>query len=132
MMVSAHTFQRVAETLKDRLLAEVKDHVHSIVLFGSVARGEATPDSDTDMLIIVDGHHETKRRIYEISYEVDLENGAFTQSGFFTPEGFENEVRMRSWLSSDLISQGIVLYDDGTYRRICDKAPPTFPGIPQR
>lgn len=42
-------------------------HPLRVILFGSTARGEATPESDVDMLIVVrDGTHrfETTQRIY--------------------------------------------------------------------
>ena len=45
---------------KEELLQLIKDKVHSVVpnakiiLFGSQARGNATPDSDWDLLILVD------------------------------------------------------------------------------
>jgi uncharacterized protein len=47
---------RTLATTADRYAAlvgaELGDNLVSIVLFGSVARGEATPDSDIDLLII--------------------------------------------------------------------------------
>ena len=119
--------KRALDSLQGRVLDELRGRIHSIVLFGSVARGEARPDSDIDLLIIIDGRIETKRRIYDISYDNDQECKSFTQTIFFTPQGFESEVAMRSWFSSDIIGQGVVIYDDGTFRRICEEAVPTVP-----
>ena len=132
-MTRARQHQRVIDSLQQRLLAELKDQVHSLVLFGSVARGEASADSDVDVLIITDAPFAVRQRIDEISYDIDLENGVFTQLVFFTAQSFENEaVGLRSYFSSDIIGQGIVLYDDGTLRRIREKASSTVPGIPRR
>ena len=120
------------ESLKERVLAEFVDQLHSIILFGSVARGEATVESDVDLLILIDAPSETRRRIDEITYDIGLENGVFPQVIFFTVREFERIVRMRSWFASDVISQGVVLHDDGTYRRICQEHSQSFAGVPGR
>ncbi len=130
-MISVPEHQSVVNSLKEQLLAELEGEIRSIVLFGSVARGETTEDSDIDILIITDAPLETMQRIDKISYHIDLENGVFTQLVFFTTQGFEKEtITYRSYFSSDVISQGIVLYDDGTFRRICEKAASTVTGVP--
>ena len=122
-MTTATKYDKVIAQLKDEIIAQVGDCVHSIVLFGSVARGEATPDSDIDLLLITDGSQAVKDRIHEMSYDIDLEYEVFTQLVFFTKAGFEKEVRMRSWFSTDLVTQGVVLYDNQTYKGICQEHP---------
>ena len=57
-MVVVTKHQKVIDALKEQLLAEFADEVHSIILFGSVARGEANADSDVDVLIISDASRE--------------------------------------------------------------------------
>ena len=126
------TYKRVIDLLKDKLLAEFGSEVHSIVLFGSVARGEATADSDIDVLIVTDGVSDTKRRAHEISSEIDFDNEVFTQLVSLTIHQLEKEVRMRSWFSSDVIAQGVILHDDGTYQRIRETHPAFVPGVPGR
>ncbi len=114
--------RRVVESLVPLLLAELESHIHSLVLFGSVARGEARPDSDADVLVLTEAPLDVRHRIDEISYDLDLENTVFTQLVFLTAENFEAEARMRSYFSSDVFRDGIVLYDDGTYERIRQQA----------
>ncbi len=125
-------YERVIDLLKSKLLAEFGSEVHSIVLFGSVARGEATADSDIDVLIVTDASWETERRMHKVATDTDLDHQVFTQLVCFTPSGFESEVRMRSWFSSDILTEGIVLYDDGTYRRIRQEDPRSIAGVPRR
>ncbi|MDA1347440.1 MAG: nucleotidyltransferase domain-containing protein [Chloroflexi bacterium] len=60
-------FRAVADLLKTALLAEVKDQIHSIVLFGSVARDEATSDSDVDILIITEAPFEVRQHIGDLA-----------------------------------------------------------------
>lgn len=107
-----------AKNLTKKLVAENGGEIRAVVLFGSVARGESRTDSDIDILIIGDTDFASRQRIHEISYEVDLENRAFTQIIFFSPDGFELEATANSFFVQDVLKQGIVLYDDGTYGRI--------------
>lgn len=46
--------RRIAGELKERLLAAGGGHVRRIVVFGSRARGDAEPDSDLDLAVLVD------------------------------------------------------------------------------
>ena len=129
-MVIAAKHQTVVDTLLERLITEFRDHIHSIILFGSVARGEAGADSDIDVLVISDAPFEVKRRMHSLSSAIDLENEVFTQLVFRGAHGFEKLVRMRSWFAADITSQGLVLYDDGTYRRISQERAQSSAGVP--
>ena len=117
-MVVVTKHQKVIDALKEQLLAEFADEVHSIVLFGSVARGEANADSDVDVLIISDASRENKRRMHDISTHIDLETEVFTQLMFFSNRRLERAASMRSWFFTDVMNEGVILYDDGTYRRV--------------
>ena len=114
--------RRVIDSLVPLLLAELESHIHSLVLFGSVARGEARPDSDVDVLVLTEAPLEVRHRMDDISYDIDLANTVFTQLVILTTENFEAEARMRSYFSSDIFRDGIVLHDDGTYERIRQQA----------
>ena len=45
---------RVLDELKERLAAAYGDRLHAVVLFGSEARGNARPDSDIDVLAVLE------------------------------------------------------------------------------
>ncbi|MCE2503115.1 MAG: nucleotidyltransferase family protein [Chlorobi bacterium] len=66
---------------KDQALALLRDHkavmdqrfgVADIALFGSIARGEATPDSDMDILVRFEGPATSKRYFGVQFYLEDL------------------------------------------------------------
>jgi predicted nucleotidyltransferase len=116
--------ERVVRSLAKRLLEVVGSHIYCIVLFGSTARQDATSDSDIDLLLITDGSQDTKRRIHEVSYDIDLENDVFTHLVFYRAQRFADEVRTRSYFADDILKEGIVLYDDGTLQRIRGEVPP--------
>ena len=119
-MATKSNYQGVVDTLKDRLLTELGDRIHSIVLFGSVARGEATDDSDIDVLVITDGRSATEDRIQHVANDFSLANEVLAEVTTFSTQTFQTEVRMRSWLASDVLMQGRILTDDGTYDRTLD------------
>ena len=47
--------EELLEEIKDCLSATYHDRLCGIVLYGSEARGNATPDSDIDVLVLLDG-----------------------------------------------------------------------------
>jgi len=48
-------YRKVVDEFVRRALEKYKDKIDSIILFGSVARGEAREDSDIDILVIWKG-----------------------------------------------------------------------------
>ena len=114
----ASRLRSVADTLVQRLLAEFKDEIHSIVLYGSVARGEATTESDVDVLVITEAPGELKEMFDDVGYDISLTDGVYIELMFSSTAQFQSLASMGSWFASDVIGEGIVLYDDGTFRRI--------------
>ncbi len=115
-------YRNVLENFKKRLLKELGERIDSIILYGSMARGEATKDSDIDILIIGKDKNNWKR-VSEIAYEIDFENEfkTFITTIFLTREEFEHGIKVCSPFIYDVIKEGVVLYDNGTYKRICEK-----------
>jgi uncharacterized protein len=62
--------------IKSRLQAVYGDRIRGVVLYGSEARGEATPDSDVDILVLLTGPVALGlelRTIIEALYPLQLE-----------------------------------------------------------
>lgn len=57
----------MAQELKERLLAAAGPHIRRIIVFGSRARGDAEPDSDLDVAVLVDG-----RTAYQVMWDRDF------------------------------------------------------------
>lgn len=74
--VSSNEFMRVVASIAaEVILANFESAVTDIVLFGSVARGEAGPDSDVDLLVLVrDGApvSELRRELHKLIYPISL------------------------------------------------------------
>lgn len=68
------------------------EKIHQIVLYGSHARGEATPDSDVDILVAVDDRldpFEVRRSLGDVLYDIMLRNNELVSvivvpASFFT------------------------------------------------
>ncbi len=73
---------------RDEILSQVKQLVHEIepdaeiILYGSRARGDASPDSDWDFLILLNGSIDADRtdRIRHSLYELEWEIGEVLSS----------------------------------------------------
>lgn len=44
----------IVKKFKDEIPADIRIHIKSILVFGSRARGDARPDSDLDLAVLVD------------------------------------------------------------------------------
>ena len=66
---------------KRRVEAALPGRVVRVVLFGSRARGDAEPDSDWDIAVLVAGTPTPKdrRALADAAYDVLLESGVFIQ-----------------------------------------------------
>lgn len=70
--------QSALAELKTGLLALYGERLVRLVLYGSVARGDARPDSDVDVLVVLSGPFDRTReieRIVEITYDILLDKG---------------------------------------------------------
>ena len=107
---------------RDRVVKELGNRINAIILYGSVARGEAGEESDIDVLI-VGRDKEVRSKVSEISYEIDYENSfeTFITSVYYTKEEIEHRIKVRSSFIFEVLKDGVVLYDDGTFKGIREK-----------
>lgn len=60
---------------KNRLPSDLKERVRRLIIFGSRVRGEATEDSDLDIIALVDEKTpEIEKRLEDIAYQVMWDN----------------------------------------------------------
>jgi predicted nucleotidyltransferase len=115
-------YKKAVKEFSERVLKKLGKRLDSIILYGSLAAGNATKDSDIDVLIIVKEREKraVESDVLDISYQVDYENRfeTFIVPVFMTPKEVEKEIRSGSYFIKDVLEQGVVLYDDGTIRRI--------------
>jgi len=81
----------------------------SIILFGSHASGQATPDSDVDILVVMDFQGRPHQKAFEIrksikcSFPLDLI--------VRRPDDVANRLRQGDFFLNDIIQKGKILYE---------------------
>ncbi|MFB0562180.1 MAG: nucleotidyltransferase domain-containing protein [Candidatus Lokiarchaeia archaeon] len=115
-------YETALMTFRDKVIRELGGNIESIIVYGSVARGEARKDSDIDVLI-VGGDKDLRSRISKISYDVDYENDfeTFITSIYLTKDELKHRVRVGSPFIYEVLRDGVILYDNGTFQRIREK-----------
>jgi predicted nucleotidyltransferase len=82
--------QPLLDRVKGYLRQRFGEGIQAILLYGSYARGSATPDSDIDLLVLIDetlSPTEVRRSLSELLYDILLENGELI-SVIVTPKSF--------------------------------------------
>ena len=85
--------QKILKKLKKELMQIYGDQVHSILLYGSRARGEERPDSDIDILVVLKNdfnYSEMLRLSSNVAASISLENDVVISRAFVSKEQFEH------------------------------------------
>jgi len=116
-------YEEALVELRRRLLEELQSHLEAIIVYGSVARKEATPESDIDVLIVAEKlDPQLVDKISQIRYQNDLKHGTLTTLIYRTPQEIEARIRSGSLFTQRLLMEGVTLYDNGIFRGIRQKA----------
>lgn len=107
-------FKKTIDELQGALAKVLGKGLHSIVLYGSVARGQAGKDSDIDILLVLesDGLYD---KALSIVYDIDLRNQSFTSIFWTTPDELERCLERGSPFLENVSEEGVILFDDGTF-----------------
>ena len=112
---------QLLQRLRDAFGADV---IQSFALFGSVARDEARPDSDIDVLVV----HEpldfdpVRRFVKILSGFRESDEYRRLQAEGFSPDPYpvfmtEEEMYERPLILLDIMDHGIIIYDSGVLRK---------------
>jgi predicted nucleotidyltransferase len=108
---------KTINALRRKLVTELGNMINSIVLYGSVARGDARDDSDIDMFVVIKDNNLFKT-VSDIGYSVDVKNRTHTSFFWATPREVTRLAKNKSPFIDSVAAEGIVLYDRGTFRRL--------------
>jgi predicted nucleotidyltransferase len=101
------SLQSEIESITAQLIEKYKPE--KIILFGSAARGDATPDSDVDLLIIKqDTPHYGADRIMEVSGLI--ERAVPVDFLVYRPDEFQSRLGMGDPFIELILKEGKVLY----------------------
>ena len=81
-----------------------------IYLFGSVARGDADPDSDYDLLVVVPDGAPPERRRSRLAYEALHGTGTAADVLVCTRSYFQDRRSLKASLPGSVLREGRVLY----------------------
>ena len=92
-----------------RRLVEAYDP-ERIYLFGSEARGDAGPDSDFDLLVVVPNEAPPEMKRSRLAYERLWGTGVAADVLVWTKESFDSRLHLRASLPSTVLREGKLLY----------------------
>ncbi len=127
--IGYETYRRYLGLLIDRMRERLaKEEALACALFGSVARGQARPDSDIDLLVVVARTGaDTMRRFVQLLRELESEPLVVDLMAkglrpdpypiFMTPKDMED----RPLILLDILDHGVLLYDTGVLRDRLDR-----------
>ncbi|MBI4775137.1 MAG: nucleotidyltransferase domain-containing protein [Deltaproteobacteria bacterium] len=96
-----------ANRLKRLLQKKVK--LHRMILFGSRARGDAEPDSDMDVLVVLDEpvSRESRRIVSDYAWETGFEAGIVVAPVVVSRDDWENGPDRESLLAKAVREEGM-------------------------
>jgi len=92
-----------------RRLVEVY-HPERIYLFGSVARGEAGPDSDYDIMVVVPDDASRELQDGKLAYQALRGLGIAKDVLVWTRSAFDRQLHLKASLPTTIVSEGKPLY----------------------
>ncbi|MGB9597304.1 MAG: nucleotidyltransferase domain-containing protein [Candidatus Poribacteria bacterium] len=100
--------KNILDQLYNRLKTIYKDRLSNVLLYGSYARGDADPESDIDVLVVLKGEvlpcEEINRTIKDVA-DISLENDAVVACVFVSEDQFKNE---NSFFLMNVHKEGII------------------------
>ncbi len=105
--------KRIPQEAIDEVVRQIaeKFHPQKIILFGSYARGNPRPESDVDLLVVMDTPLKESRQSLEIRRHLGVMFGLDLM--VYTPAQLKKRVDMQDWFLRDILKEGKVLYESG-------------------
>lgn len=104
------TIRKALAEFRKELVNLLGDNLLEVRLFGSRARGDAEPDSDVDVMLLVRERTENLRdRVMDVSAPLSLKYELVIMTLIMTPEELADEEDMETLLYSSLMKEGIVI-----------------------
>ena len=110
--------RNVASAFALEVRAALGDRVDSIVLYGSVARGDIHEDSDVDVLVIGPDMADHRKRVEEIASvyrRLDGDDLTYLQTFTYDRDNFLRLYRIHAPYAENVVEDGVVLYDTGLF-----------------
>jgi predicted nucleotidyltransferase len=106
-----HRRQRIPQAVIDAVVKEIaeKFHPQRIILFGSYAYGSPRPESDLDLLVIMDTSLTETEQAIQIRQELQVLFGFDIL--VYTPENLKQRIELGDSFLTDILNQGVLVYE---------------------
>jgi predicted nucleotidyltransferase len=103
--------ERIPQAAIDEVVRQIaeKFHPQKIILFGSYARGKPRPESDVDMLVIMETPLKEVEQAIVICQQIDYRFGL--DLIVRTPKRLQERLEMGDWFLHDILEEGKVVYE---------------------
>ncbi len=86
------------------------DKIEKIILFGSLARGEATEESDIDILVITSGNRfEMQKNLSGIAVDILLKTGEYISAKAISTEEYSFMEKIKTGFYRNIAKEGVVV-----------------------
>ena len=106
--------ERIPQEAIDEVVQQIveKFKPQKIILFGSYAREEPRPESDVDLLIVIDTPLKESKQSLEIRRHLGVMFGL--DLVVYTPQHLKDRAEMGDWFLRDILKEGKVLYESSS------------------
>ena len=103
--------KRIPQAVIRRLARQIAKQFkpQKIILFGSYARGKPRPESDVDLLVVMNTKLREVEQSIKICQQLDYMFGL--DLIVYTPKHLRERVKMGDWFLRDVLKEGKVLYE---------------------
>jgi predicted nucleotidyltransferase len=103
--------KRIPQKAIDQVVEQIVDKLkpQKIILFGSYARGNPRPESDVDMLVVMDTSLKEVQQAIQICQQIEYRFGL--DLIVHTPKYLSERVKMGDWFLRDVLKEGKVIYE---------------------
>lgn len=107
--------KKIAKLFTKELLSIDPENVFNVTLFGGVAYGKATKDSDIDIMIFAKHPKELLEKIEEISFNFLLNKNELIEPQIYSVKDYKNPSSYFVW---QVVNKGKKLYEYDPKRKI--------------
>jgi predicted nucleotidyltransferase len=103
--------KRIPQEAIDEVVRQIaeKFRPQKIILFGSYARGEPRPESDVDLLVVMDTPMREVEQAIQICQQIQYRFGL--DLIVRKPKRLAERLKMRDWFLRDILEEGKVVYE---------------------
>jgi len=103
--------KRIPQEAIDQVVQQIveKFKPQKIILFGSYVRGNPRPESDVDLLVVMETSEKESRQSLEIRHRLSVMFGLDLL--VYTLQHLQERFEMEDWFVRDVLKEGKVLYE---------------------